>query len=359
MYVDFSKASMLIAQAKVTMRRCSKIVWVTEWIESIPRLGLGKFDLVSCTGVLHHIKCPQMGLDILKELQVQYGGLNVMVHAKYGRTGIYQIQDLFRIINIYEKTMLGEVANARLVLKVLPQYHWSHQVPLIDSETLESSRIYDLLLHKRDVSYSVPDLYEWLQRSNVYFIDFSFSSIRIGLSLKLKIPEKLFYTQITKMSVLKQRSTAEIITGDHYKQEFYASKFENAEASPERLNNVLFAYGFPGAGFRNTISDRSNYIQLRNETYIYAQLNKEAIFAWPSTEFNNVVIVSLTMEPTKPKSLFKMISKYRNIIISTFTIKQLNNSFKVFYSYIKDTGLFLVKKGMWVFFLKLVVSSNS
>ena len=172
---------MFIAQAKITMRRCSKIVWVTEWIESIPRLGLGKFDFVSCTGVLHHLKCPQMGLDILKELQVQNGGLSLMVYAKYGRTGIYQTQDLLRIINTCEKAMFDEVANAKLVLRALPQYHWCHHVPLIDHETLESTRIYDLLLHKRDVSYSVPDLYEWLQRSNIYFIDFFlFHPIELG-----------------------------------------------------------------------------------------------------------------------------------------------------------------------------------
>ena len=31
-YVDFSTASMSIAQARVVMRRSNKIVWVTDWI---------------------------------------------------------------------------------------------------------------------------------------------------------------------------------------------------------------------------------------------------------------------------------------------------------------------------------------
>ena len=59
MYFDFSKTSMSIAQIRAKSRRLSNIVWVIDWIENLPRLGLGRFDFVGCTGVLHHLKSPQ------------------------------------------------------------------------------------------------------------------------------------------------------------------------------------------------------------------------------------------------------------------------------------------------------------
>ena len=165
-YIDFSRASMSFAQKRILMRRCSKIVWVADWIENIPRLGLSKFDLVQCIGVLHHLKRPQMGLDILKERLVQNGGLSLMMYAKYGRTGVYQIQYLLGIINTHQKTMLIEIEEAKIILKMLPAYHWAYHIPyisMIDPDTAGNIRIYDLLLHKRDLSYSVPDLIEYLE----------------------------------------------------------------------------------------------------------------------------------------------------------------------------------------------------
>ena len=186
-YVDFSTASMSIAQARVVMRRSNKVVWVTDWIESIPRLGMGQFDFVACPGVLHHLKNSQNGLNILKDAQIRNGGSMLLVYGKYGRTGVYQIQHLLRIINIHRKIMNQELGNANHVLKVLPENHWFHHIPNGDHKTMGQIGVYDLLLHKRDVSFSIPDLYEWLRRSNLYLIDFSAPHVRIGSSLELTI----------------------------------------------------------------------------------------------------------------------------------------------------------------------------
>ena len=122
-YVDFSTASMSIAQARVAMRRSTQIVWATDWIESIPKLGLGRFDFVQCTGVLHHLKSPQKGLNVLKDAQVANGGASLMVYGKYGRTGVYQVQALLRTINTHRQTMDEELGNANHILHILPKYH--------------------------------------------------------------------------------------------------------------------------------------------------------------------------------------------------------------------------------------------
>ena len=59
---------MKFAQFKEKIRRLLKIIWVMDCIESIPRLGLEKFDLITCAGFSHHLKNPQKGLQISSEL---------------------------------------------------------------------------------------------------------------------------------------------------------------------------------------------------------------------------------------------------------------------------------------------------
>ena len=93
-YVDFSINSMRIAQRKAKMRENLKIIWVMSWIENIPLYGLGEFDLVNCPGVLHHLKSPQRGLNILNDIQSENGGGVISVYGRYARSGVYQIQDL-------------------------------------------------------------------------------------------------------------------------------------------------------------------------------------------------------------------------------------------------------------------------
>ena len=60
-YLDFSSSSMKIAKERARMRGLDNIVWVNDWIENIPHLDLGKFDLIECSAALHHLKDPLGG----------------------------------------------------------------------------------------------------------------------------------------------------------------------------------------------------------------------------------------------------------------------------------------------------------
>ena len=42
----------------------------------------GKFDLIQCSGVLHHLSNPQEGLNILSEALAEEGGAAIMVYAQ-------------------------------------------------------------------------------------------------------------------------------------------------------------------------------------------------------------------------------------------------------------------------------------
>ena len=81
------------------LRKLQNIIWVHDWIEGLRFLGLGLFDTLECSGVLHHLKSPILGLNLLKDALFCKGGLSLMVYGKYGRTSIYHMQHIMTMVN--------------------------------------------------------------------------------------------------------------------------------------------------------------------------------------------------------------------------------------------------------------------
>ena len=68
-------------------------------IESVQEIGRS-FDLVVCTGVLHHLPDPDRGLRALRDVLRPSGAMRLMVYARYGRAGIYMMQEYCRLLEI-------------------------------------------------------------------------------------------------------------------------------------------------------------------------------------------------------------------------------------------------------------------
>ena len=66
-------------------------------LERVGELG-ETFDQVICTGVLHHLADPALGLRALRSVLEPQGAMHLMVYAPYGRTGIYMLQEFCRRI---------------------------------------------------------------------------------------------------------------------------------------------------------------------------------------------------------------------------------------------------------------------
>src|SRR5262249_2518626 len=112
-----------------------------------------QFDLIICTGVLHHLADPDTGLRALRNVLKPDGAMYLMVYAPYGRTGVYMLQDYCRRLGI--GTSQQEINDLVAVLRVLPPHH-----PLLASQGgsrdfLNGDALADALLNPRDRSYSV------------------------------------------------------------------------------------------------------------------------------------------------------------------------------------------------------------
>ena len=125
------------------------------------------FDQIVCTGVLHHLPNPDAGLRSLRDVLDPHGAMHVMVYAPYGRTGIYMLQDFCKRIGI--GATQGEIQDLIRALKVLPSGHPMQNLLQEAPDFRNEAALADALLHPCDRAYSVPQLFEFLDRGGLRF----------------------------------------------------------------------------------------------------------------------------------------------------------------------------------------------
>jgi SAM-dependent methyltransferase len=135
-------------------------------IERIGELG-ETFDQIVCTGVLHHLSDPDVGLRSLRNVLAVEGAMHVMVYAPYGRGGVTMMQDYCRLLGIgvedEDLRRLGET------IRALPVDHPIAGVLKRAKDFARPDALADALLNPRDRAYSVPQLYDWLERCGLRF----------------------------------------------------------------------------------------------------------------------------------------------------------------------------------------------
>jgi SAM-dependent methyltransferase len=135
-------------------------------IESVSDLD-HRFDHVISTGVLHHLVDPDAGVRALKSVLADEGVMYLMLYAPYGRTGVHMIQDYCRRLGV--GTSPEEINDLTQALSLLSRYH-----PLVlmmqgSRDGLDANALVDAVLNPRDRTYSVPQLFEFVERNDLNF----------------------------------------------------------------------------------------------------------------------------------------------------------------------------------------------
>ncbi len=135
-------------------------------IESVQEMGR-TFDLVVSTGVLHHLPDPDHGLRALRSVLRPEGAMRLMVYARYGRAGIYMMQEYCRLLEVGTST--ADLKDLGAVLGALPNDHPIAGVLRRSNDFRRPEAMADALLHPQDRSYTVPEMYAWLDRCGMSF----------------------------------------------------------------------------------------------------------------------------------------------------------------------------------------------
>lgn len=123
-------------------------------LEEVTRLGEG-FDFIDTSGVLHHLPDPVQGLRALGQVLEPDGVIFVMLYAKYGRTGVYMLQDLFRMMGLGQGEQDLEVVKA--CLSTLKPDHQIQRYLRQSNDVDYDAGLVDTFLHRQDIPFTVQD----------------------------------------------------------------------------------------------------------------------------------------------------------------------------------------------------------
>ncbi|MBV8789718.1 MAG: class I SAM-dependent methyltransferase [Mycobacterium sp.] len=135
-------------------------------IEEVAALGRD-FDLIVCSGVLHHMADPLSGLSALGECLRTDGALAVMLYAKYGRIGVEILESVFRDLGLGQDE--ASVQLVKEAFPVLPDDHPVRGYLTRASDLLSDGALVDTFLHSRQRSYTVPECLDLVSAAGLAF----------------------------------------------------------------------------------------------------------------------------------------------------------------------------------------------
>jgi SAM-dependent methyltransferase len=135
-------------------------------IEDVGSLG-EVFDEIVCTGVLHHLPDPDLGLQSLRAMLARDGALHIMVYAAYGRAGVYMMQEYCRLLGV--RANEEELRSLGATIGALSPDHPIAAVANRAKDFRQPDALADALLHPVDRAFTVPALYAWLERCGLKF----------------------------------------------------------------------------------------------------------------------------------------------------------------------------------------------
>ena len=177
-------------------------------VERAIDLGM-TFDQIVCTGVLHHLADPDVGLSALRSVLKPDGAMQLMVYAPYGRTGIYMLQEFCRRIGI--RATDEDIRDLISALRALPRGHPLENLLREAPDFQQEAALADALLHPQDRAYSVPQLFDFIQRAELTFGRWLRQApYTVHCGVPAKIPQA---SRIANLPLAEQYAAVELFRG--------------------------------------------------------------------------------------------------------------------------------------------------
>jgi 2-polyprenyl-3-methyl-5-hydroxy-6-metoxy-1,4-benzoquinol methylase len=230
--LDASAASLAVTRQRAQARGLANVETVNASLLDLPGLGLGPFDYVVCSGVLHHLPDPPAGLRVLVDVLHPYGGLGLMLYARHGRVPVYQVQELLRRLS-GGAPLAERVTLAAEVLAVLPDRHL-FKVARLEQQVLDLSvygdaGLVDLLLHACDRAYTVEEVHAFLGAASLELLDFHRPVLYRPESYPLT---DALRERAAVLPEAERQAVAELLNGRMIKHELYAAPAGDGRRAP-------------------------------------------------------------------------------------------------------------------------------
>jgi SAM-dependent methyltransferase len=164
--IDVSSASLEHSRALATRHAVGNLELHRLPIEEADQLG-ERFDHIVCTGVLHHLADPVLGLRRLREVLAPGGAVTLMVYGRYGRIGVDLLQEYCRRLGV--GTSADELADLVATLREIPLGHPLSRLLRASRDFADDDALADALCNPRDRAYSVPELFGLFDAAGLRF----------------------------------------------------------------------------------------------------------------------------------------------------------------------------------------------
>jgi len=244
-YLDISAASRAIAEERARQRGLANIRWISASIMDIPGLGLGEFDYINCSGVLHHLESAEGGLAALNSVLKQDGAMFLMLYGTYGRREVYDMQALLRAYLPAGASIPEKIALTRKLLDNLPPTNsFKRNIAMWEWEFAPGGfgdvGLYDLLLHSQDRCFDVPGVYEFAAAEGLHVAGFPMGADRYDPRNLVADPE--VRRRLSEFPLPQRQAIAEKISCVLRTHEFYLSRRTDSVASLDDEDNALITF---------------------------------------------------------------------------------------------------------------------
>ena len=226
--LDFSPASLAVARERAAVRGLDNVEFVEGSIEHLPASGMEPFDYVVASGVLHHLDSPEVGLAAVRDMLKPDGGLAIMVYGRDGRSEVYQLQRLFSLL---APPTMAPQQRLRVVQRTLARFRPEHPATLYgesfrrEIDDQGDAGLFDLFLHAQDRSYTVPEIYRWLEGARLRLLDFDFPVGYDPRTWNARIDYERFTTP-------ERHALAELLHGRMANHTFFATRADYEPPPP-------------------------------------------------------------------------------------------------------------------------------
>ncbi len=168
--IDLSNSSISYAKRKVDEYGLKNVDFIEMDLLELKSLNK-RFDLIECSGVLHHMNDPTKGLSNLLDVLEPKGFLKLGLYSKYARKEILKARELIKEKDIKPsvdeiRSFRNDVLNGEI--KQLNEItNWS--------DFYSTSMCRDLCFHSHENCYSLIEIKKMLKVSNLEFLGFTLS----------------------------------------------------------------------------------------------------------------------------------------------------------------------------------------
>ena len=283
--LDISETSLEIARKRAEIRGLKNIRFLHQSLLDAPQSGLGEFDYINCSGVLHHLESPLQGLEALRQMLKDSGAMSLMLYAPYGREGIYIIQRAMKLLTATISDRAEKVALCKELLNSLPAgniYNLTRQFTEQEIAVEGDAGIYDLFLHSQDVPFSIPQIYELLDAASLQMLELIFIG---GVGKSVYNPETYLKDE-QLINIARQKPTrerhamAELLAGYLTTHSFYCAKTPRNKPDPSKdscipVYNSLMGGDFGAYVTRTVASAPTSRILLEHRGAVHTHVRLE------------------------------------------------------------------------------------